>query len=55
MGSCSVKGDIFYNWRIMIVPHRIVDYVAVHKLCHLLEHNHLPDYWRNLERGIPRL
>ncbi|MCY4262404.1 MAG: SprT family zinc-dependent metalloprotease [Candidatus Dadabacteria bacterium] len=52
-GSCSAKGDISYNWRIVIAPQRIVDYVVVHELCHLLEHNHSPDYWRHVERIIP--
>lgn len=52
-GSCSIKGDISYNWRIVIAPHRIVDYVVVHELCHILEHNHSPDYWRHVGRVIP--
>jgi len=49
-GSCSIKGDISYNWRIVIAPHRIVDYVVVHELCHILEHNHSPNYWRHVGR-----
>ena len=52
-GSCSTTGDISYNWRIVMAPHRIVDYVVVHELCHLLEHNHSPAYWRHVERIIP--
>ena len=52
-GSCSVKGDVCYNWRIVIAPHRIVDYVVVHELCHLLEHNHSAIYWRHVERIFP--
>ena len=52
-GSCSTTGDIFYNWRIVMAPHRIVDYVVVHELCHLLEHNHSPAYWRHVERIVP--
>ena len=52
-GSCSTTGDISYNWRIVIAPHRIVDYVVVHELCHLLEHNHSASYWRHVERVIP--
>ena len=52
-GSCSAKGDISYNWRIVIAPHRIVDYVVVHELCHILEHNHSPNYWRHVERVVP--
>lgn len=52
-GSCSTTGDISYNWRIVMAPHRIVDYVVVHELCHLLEHNHSAIYWRHVERIIP--
>lgn len=52
-GSCSTTGDVSYNWRIVMAPHRIVDYVVVHELCHLLEHNHSATYWRHVERIIP--
>lgn len=52
-GSCSGKGDITYNWKIILAPHRIVDYVVIHELCHLLEHNHSPRYWKHVERYVP--
>lgn len=52
-GSCSVKGDISYNWRIVLAPHRVVDYLVVHELCHLLEHNHSARYWRHVQRHMP--
>lgn len=52
-GSCSHSGDISYNWRIILAPHRIVDYVVVHELCHLLEHNHSPRYWKQVQRHVP--
>ena len=52
-GSCSHKGEIIYNWKIILAPHRIVDYVVIHELCHLLEHNHSPKYWRQVERYTP--
>ncbi|MDA9238769.1 M48 family metallopeptidase [Planktomarina sp.] len=52
-GSCSSSGDVSYNWRIIISPHHIVDYIVVHELCHLLEHNHGPKYWKHVERVIP--
>jgi predicted metal-dependent hydrolase len=51
-GSCSSKGDISYNWRIIIAPHRIVDYVVVHELCHLKHPNHSPAYWKSVKREI---
>ena len=52
-GSCSVNGDISFNWRIVLAPHRIIDYVVVHELCHLREHNHSPHFWRQVEKHVP--
>jgi predicted metal-dependent hydrolase len=52
-GSCSASGDVSYNWRIIMAPHHIVDYVVVHELCHMLEHNHSPKYWKHVENVIP--
>ena len=52
-GSCSSSGDVTYNWRIIIAPHHIVDYIVVHELCHLLEHNHGPKYWKLVQSVVP--
>ena len=52
-GSCSIDGELSYNWRIILAPHHIVDYVVVHELCHLLEHNHSPRYWQHVENYFP--
>ena len=52
-GSCSSKGDITFNWRIIMAPHSIIDYVVVHELCHLLYHNHSPIYWRTVKSFYP--
>ena len=52
-GLCSSKGDIFYNWRIIIAPHQIVDYMVVHELCHMQHPNHSPAYWDSVKRVIP--
>ena len=51
-GSCSSNGDISYNWRIIIAPHHIVDYVVVHELCHLKHPNHSPAYWKSVKREV---
>ncbi len=48
-GSCSQDKDIKYNWRIIIAPHPIVDYVVAHELCHILEPNHSPAFWKCVE------
>jgi predicted metal-dependent hydrolase len=52
-GSCSKTGNIQYNWRVIIAPHHIVDYVVVHELCHLVYHNHSDKFWRSVERALP--
>jgi len=52
-GSCSLTDDIIYNWKIIMAPNRIVDYVVVHELCHLHHHNHSPEFWRLVDRYCP--
>ena len=52
-GSCSTKGNMEFNWKIIIAPNRIVDYVVVHELCHLHHHNHSPEFWKCVERVFP--
>lgn len=52
-GSCSVTGDISFNWRIIIAPHRIVDYVVVHELSHLVQHDHSEAFWKTIDKVLP--
>jgi len=52
-GSCSVEGDIDFNWHIIMAPNRIVDYIVVHELCHLIHHDHSPKFWKQVERVMP--
>ncbi|MEZ2720179.1 M48 family metallopeptidase [Paenalcaligenes hominis] len=52
-GSCTAKGEIEFNWRIMLAPNRMVDYVVVHELCHLIHHDHSPDFWQEMSKIIP--
>ena len=52
-GSCSPIAKISYNWRVIIAPHHIVDYVVVHELCHIKHPNHSPEYWRFVKREVP--
>lgn len=52
-GSCSVKGKLDFNWKIVMAPNRIVDYVVVHELCHLKQHDHSPKFWKLVERVMP--
>lgn len=52
-GSCSAKGKIDFNWKVIMAPNRMVDYVVVHELCHLKHHDHSPRFWKEVERVLP--
>lgn len=52
-GSCSSKGNLNFNWRLMLAPPRILDYVVVHELCHRIEMNHSKAFWDAVETVLP--
>ncbi len=52
-GSCDARGHIRLNWRLIMAPMSLVDYVIAHEACHILEHNHSRKFWRSLEIIMP--
>ena len=52
-GSCSGRGVISYNWRLILMPDMILDYVVVHELCHLIEMNHSKAFWNLVGTVLP--
>ena len=52
-GSCSKQGNLNFNWRIVMAPSDIIDYVVVHELCHLIQMNHSKKFWHLVESHIP--
>ena len=52
-GSCSSNGDISYNWKLIMAPEKIIDYVIIHELCHLIHFNHSKDYWGEVSKKLP--
>lgn len=52
-GTCTLEGNIYLNWRIIMSPMSIVDYVLVHELAHLRYMNHSNDYWNFVHSILP--
>lgn len=52
-GSCSHKGLLRINWRLIMAPLNILDYVVVHELVHLVEKNHSKHFWHRVQMILP--
>jgi predicted metal-dependent hydrolase len=53
-GSCTEAGVITLNLKLIQAPKLLIDYVIIHELCHLKEHNHSAAYYRLLDRTLPQ-
>jgi predicted metal-dependent hydrolase len=52
-GSCSKDGIVRFNWRIVMAPAALIDYVVVHELCHLVDAEHDERFWRRVGAILP--
>lgn len=52
-GSCSAKGNLNFNWKLVLMPEEILDYVVVHELAHRLQMNHSTEFWDEVEKILP--
>ena len=52
-GSCSTKGNLILNPHLVKAPKECIDYVILHELCHIAEHNHSEHFWRLLTQVMP--
>ena len=52
-GSRSSSGTLSFNWRLMLAPKEVLDYVVVHELCHIKQMNHSQAFWDEVKKVMP--
>ncbi len=52
-GSCSHRGALSFNWRLMMAPEPVIDYVIIHEVAHLREMNHTARFWKLVAEECP--
>lgn len=52
-GSCGKSGSLNFSWKLVMAPLRVLDYVVVHELAHVLERNHSDSFWRKVATMCP--
>ena len=52
-GSCSAKGNLNFNWKLVLMPPGVLDYVVVHELAHRREMNHSAAFWKVVATWMP--
>ncbi|HTJ57970.1 MAG TPA: SprT family zinc-dependent metalloprotease [Devosiaceae bacterium] len=52
-GSCASSGRLNFNWRLILAPPHVLDYVAAHEVAHLVEMNHSPAFWAATAKALP--
>ncbi len=53
-GSCSHKGNLSFNWKLIMAPEPVIDYIIIHELTHLKEMNHTKRFWELVTEHCPR-
>ena len=51
--SCSKDGKLKFNWKCMMAPPKVIDYVIVHELCHMRIHDHSDAFWNEVDKVLP--
>jgi len=54
-GACNSKGNISFNYRVVMLPPTVIDYVIIHELCHLVEMNHSRKFWNLVTSFLPNV
>ncbi|PAE43077.1 M48 family metallopeptidase [Bacillus sp. 7884-1] len=52
-GTCDSKLQLTFNWKLAMAPQKVIDYVVVHEMCHMVHLNHDRSFWRLVGKIIP--
>lgn len=52
-GSCSNQRNLYFNWKCIMAPSPVLDYLVVHEMCHMVHMNHSPEYWNLVKSILP--
>jgi len=52
-GSCTKDQQLFFNWKCIMAPSPVLDYIVVHEMCHMVYMNHSKEFWSLLKRVLP--
>ena len=52
-GSCSAKGNLNFNWKLVLMPEHVMDYVVIHELAHRKEMNHSARFYAVVAQQMP--
>ncbi len=53
-GSCAHNGNLSFSWRLIFAPKFVLEYVVAHEICHLIERNHGPKFWKLVAQLDPK-
>lgn len=53
-GSCSSRGNLNFNYKIVFLPAELADYIIVHELCHIAQMNHGKNFWNLIAKTVPQ-
>lgn len=52
-GSCTKGKELLFNWKSIMAPSPVLDYIVIHEMCHLVHMNHTDEFWKLLKKVLP--
>ena len=52
-GSCTSKRELFFNWKCIMAPSPVLDYIVVHEMAHMVYMNHSQEFWHLVKKVLP--